>query len=69
MPTIRELRQQKGWTQQELAERATVSMGTVVRVERGDLVHKNTVKRLCEVLGVRVENVSGVNIRRKYARE
>ena len=37
MPTIRELREQHGWTQEQLAERVGTHANTVARWERGEV--------------------------------
>lgn len=56
--TIKELRQHKGWSQQELASRAGVSISSVVRAERGTSSNKSTLRLLAQALGVDVEELS-----------
>jgi len=50
---IRELREQKGWSQAELARRAAVAQSMVSRLERGQLqsVHLPTLEKLAAALG------------------
>ncbi|MDO3384702.1 helix-turn-helix domain-containing protein [Gilvimarinus sp. SDUM040013] len=47
---IRESRQARGWTQQQLAEVATLSLRTVQRVENQNMGSNETVSSLCAVL-------------------
>lgn len=49
---IRKLRLQRGWTQDQLAEMADVSVRTVQRLERGDAPSLETAKALASVFEV-----------------
>ena len=51
---IKELRQAKGWTQQELADQAKVTRATVNRLENGrqTLIDLDVLERLAGALGV-----------------
>jgi transcriptional regulator with XRE-family HTH domain len=49
---IRKLRLQRGWTQDQLAEMAGVSVRTVQRLERGDAPSLETAKALASVFEV-----------------
>ena len=52
MPTLRELRIERLWTQRELAKRAGVSHGTIVSAETGQrLPRLLTMKRIADALG------------------
>ena len=50
---VRELREEKGWSQAELARRAGVAQSMVSRLERGQLqsVHLPTLEKLARTLG------------------
>ena len=66
MPTIRQLRDQAGWTQVELAERLGVTANTVARWERGEVSPDNRSRRLLElVLGVRPSEIDYLEKSRK----
>ena len=53
MPTLRELRIGRLWSQRELAERAGVAEGTVVSAETGKrLPRLLTMRRIADALGV-----------------
>ncbi len=49
---IRQARVQRGWTQQQLAEIADLSLRTVQRVENQAVASNETVSALCSVLEV-----------------
>jgi transcriptional regulator with XRE-family HTH domain len=50
---LRELREAKGWTQQQLAEKANMTKDGLARLERGDRSPAwETVVALCQALGV-----------------
>lgn len=51
---LRTYRQARGWTQQELASRATTCPGTIYRLERGLPSHANTIRRVARALGVKL---------------
>lgn len=53
--TLRTMRQERGWTLQELGERAGVPWNTVARIERGVVVPRwDTVEKLAAALGWRL---------------
>ena len=62
MKTIKEIREGQGMTKAELARRAGVSTLTVSRVEEGEKTTRVTVVRLCNALGIRIEEVGGLNL-------
>lgn len=61
MPTIRNLREKQGLTRQDLSNKARVSISSIARLENGGVASRNTVLRLCDALGVGIEEVEGVN--------
>src|SRR4028119_801661 len=57
---VRDLRERRMLTQQELADRADVSLFTVQRIERGEgSVRPKTGRAIAEALGVGVEDLLG----------
>lgn len=62
MPTIKELREERGWTQQELARRASLTHQTVSNLENGASVQRSTLVLLAQALGVDPEAISGVTV-------
>lgn len=58
MPALRRLRRLKGWTQQQLAEAAGVTLGTISDLERGAREPRpGTMARIAKALGVRIPDV------------
>lgn len=56
LPYLREIRQSRGLSQRELGELASVSSGTVYRVENGlRRAYPGTVRKLATALGVAPE--------------
>ena len=51
--TVKSLRQQLNWTQQQLADACDVSLRTIQRVEKEGAASKETTMALCAVLEVR----------------
>jgi transcriptional regulator with XRE-family HTH domain len=49
---IEAMRQERGLSRQELAERAGVSLKTVARVERGEWVRRATGRKVAKVFGM-----------------
>lgn len=49
---IKALRQEKGWTQQHLADACAISLRTVQRVEKQGSASNDTLLGLCAVFGV-----------------
>ncbi len=54
---IRQLRNQKAWTQEQLAEQASISVRTIQRAEEG-VMSAETLNVLAQSLGVKVETLS-----------
>lgn len=52
---IRQARQARGWSQEELGARANVSRPTIARIERGDDVSTATLVKVASALGLTVE--------------
>lgn len=57
MPTIKELRTRRNWTQTQLAIKAHVSYPIIWKLETGQRVSRNSLARVCEVLGVKEEEI------------
>lgn len=51
---IRAARDQRGWTQEELAQKAGVSRPTIARVERGDDVSTANLAKVADALGLQI---------------
>ena len=69
MPTLRDIRLQKGWTQAQLANKSDVSTTTVSNAERGLGIQELTARKLCKALEVEFETVEQLNVlkeRRQY---
>jgi len=58
---IKELRKNKGWSQQKLAEKAGLSFNTITRIEQGigDSPTLKTLIKLADVLGVSLDELVG----------
>lgn len=54
---VRELRIQRGWTQQHLADACAVSLRTVQRIEKDGNAAQETVSALCAVFNVEREQL------------
>jgi transcriptional regulator with XRE-family HTH domain len=58
MERLKELRNLRALSQQELAEAAGIGRATLSRIERGETgAHGRTLRRLAEALGVGVEEL------------
>ena len=62
MPTVRELREQMGWSQTELAMRAGLSIHTIGAMEQGKPVQKSTLILVAHALMVKSDQITGVNV-------
>jgi len=47
---LRAARRQRGWTQQQLADFAAISLSTIARAERGEPIRVDNIQRLCACL-------------------
>lgn len=56
---IKELREQKGWTQEKLANKSNVSRNLIARLESGSLdkTSTDTLFKLAKALEVKVESI------------
>jgi len=64
MPTIRELRESKKMTREQLAVRAHVSMFTISRLETGrNIPRYNTLEAIAKVLGVKPSEIQFPEVR------
>ena len=52
---IRDARDQRGWSQTELAERCGLSRPTIARIEAGHHVRMGTLERVAQVLSLKLE--------------
>jgi len=55
---IKDLRQEKGWTQQHFADAAGLSLRTIQRVERDGSAAKETVLAICATLEIQPKQLS-----------
>ena len=55
VPSLRDIRWSKMWTQTDLAKRSGVSRTTIVRLENGELAYAGTIRKLAKSLGVSVD--------------
>lgn len=52
-------RKARGWTQQDLANRAGIAIKTVSTAENGGSVNRNSLKHIARALGISVEDLQG----------
>jgi diguanylate cyclase (GGDEF)-like protein len=55
---VRELRQDRGWTQEELSARVGCAKRTVENIEAGRRVRRDTLEEVAEALGVKPEQIT-----------
>jgi transcriptional regulator with XRE-family HTH domain len=55
-------REKKGWTQQELAERADVSLHTVFRAEKGNNIQVESFRKIASALGLSLSDLWGDDV-------
>jgi transcriptional regulator with XRE-family HTH domain len=60
MSTLRDLRQQRGWSQEDLGRLADMSTRTVWRAEHGEPISLATVRRLAGIMGLTPEQMAAV---------
>lgn len=66
MSTLKDLRLEKGYTQEDLAREADVTVAVISRAENGKSISRNTLRRLSKALGVSPEVLlSSVSVRGK----
>jgi transcriptional regulator with XRE-family HTH domain len=58
---VKELRKQKGWSQQKLAEKSNLAFNTITKIEQGLAKHPNlkTLVKLADVLEVGLDELVG----------
>ena len=58
---LKELRKQKGWSQQKLAEKTDLSFNTVTKIEQGLAKHPTlkTLLKLSDVFGISLDELVG----------
>ena len=61
VPYLRSWRADKGLTQIELAERAGVGRGTIMRAENGKAINVRTLAQLAKALGITVHELRHTN--------
>src|SRR5437764_6507855 len=59
---LRTERLRRGWTQQQLADFAGLSLSTVERAEKGESIRVDCIQRLCECLSKRSEELGLLKI-------
>ena len=64
---VKELRKRKGWSQQKLAEKASLAFNTITKIEQGLAEHPNlkTILKLADVFEVSLDELVGRK-NRKY---
>jgi len=60
---VKELRKQKGWSQQKLAEKSNLAFNTITKIEQGLAKHPNlkTLVKLADILEVGLDELVGRN--------
>jgi transcriptional regulator with XRE-family HTH domain len=58
---LKELRKQKGWSQQKLAEKAGLSFNAITKIEQGRAEHPTlkTLIKLADVFGMSIDELVG----------
>jgi len=58
---LKELRKQKGWSQQKLAEKTSMSFNAITKIEQGLAKHPTlkTLVKLADVFGVSIDELVG----------
>jgi transcriptional regulator with XRE-family HTH domain len=58
---LKELRKERNWTQQELAQRASLSFNAVTKIEQGAAKHPTlkTLLKLSEAFGIGLDELVG----------
>ncbi len=56
---LKKLREKKGWTQEELAQKAGISYHTLIKIERGSIQNPRieTVVNLALALGIHLDKI------------
>lgn len=57
---LKQLREQKGWTQEKLAQEAGISYHTLIKIERGSIQNPRieTVINLAKALGLTLDKIA-----------
>ncbi len=58
---LKELRKQKGWSQQKLAEKTGLAFNTITKIEQGLAEHPNlkTILKIADTFGVSIDELLG----------
>ena len=58
---LKELRKQKGWSQQKLAEKTGLAFNTITKIEQGLAEHPNlkTILKIADIFGVSIDQLLG----------
>ena len=58
---VKELRKQKGWTQQKLAEKTELAFNTITKIEQGLAEHPNlkTLLKLADAFEITLDSLVG----------
>ncbi|MFH0732145.1 MAG: helix-turn-helix transcriptional regulator [Candidatus Omnitrophota bacterium] len=58
---LKELRKERNWTQQELAQKASLSFNAITKIEQGAAKHPTlkTLIKLAEVFGISIDELVG----------
>ena len=59
---VKEFRKQKGWSQQKLAEKTSLSFNTITKIEQGvgNSPNLKTLLKLAEVFGIGLDELVGM---------
>jgi formylglycine-generating enzyme required for sulfatase activity/transcriptional regulator with XRE-family HTH domain len=60
-PRVRSLREERGWNQEGLADRALVDVQTLRRIERGERVRRISLLHVAKVLGQTIDQLQAVD--------
>ncbi|MBM3252827.1 MAG: helix-turn-helix transcriptional regulator [Candidatus Omnitrophica bacterium] len=65
---LKELRRERNWTQQKLAEKASLSFNAITKIEQGAAEHPTlkTLLKLADAFGISLDELVGRNKKQKF---
>lgn len=60
--TLREVRERAGLSQNALAQKAGITIQTISRIENGLPTKESTIEKICKIIGVSRNDITGVTI-------